>query len=427
MKVAEAVSGPAAELVVAAPGASAGIQWRRREFPVLAQSVHGRPLVYLDNAATTQKPQAVIDALDHFYRRDNANVHRGVHALSQRSTEQYEAARAKVGRFLNAADAAEIIFVRGATEAINLVAQGFVRPMAGPGDEIIVSELEHHSNIVPWQTVCQQTGAVLRVIPINAEGEVDLEAFERLLGERTRFIAISHVSNALGSITDVGHIVRLARARSIPVLVDGAQAISHLPVDVRGIDCDFYVFSGHKCYAPTGIGALYGKASRLRAMSPYQTGGDMVRTVSFKKTEFMDIPNKFEAGTPDIAGAIGLGVALDYLKGVGLAAIAEHEDALLRYATRRMSQIPGLRIIGNARHKAGILSFTLAGIHPHDIGTVLDREGVAIRTGHHCAMPAMEHFGLGSGTARASFALYNSFTDVDALVAATEHACRMFQ
>jgi cysteine desulfurase/selenocysteine lyase len=405
----------------------AGIDWRRRDFPVLNQLVHGRPLVYLDNAATTQKPQAVLDALEHYYRHDNANVHRGVHALSQRATDSYEGARARVRDFLRAREAAEIVFVRGATEAINLVAQSFVRPTIGPGDQIIVSELEHHSNIVPWQVVCQQTGATLRVIPINSAGEVQLDDLAAMLTSRTRFIAVSHVSNALGSVTDVRHVIELAHARGVPVLVDGAQAIAHQPVDVQALDCDFYVFSGHKCYAPTGIGVLYGKAGHLRAMPPYQTGGDMVRTVSFAKSDYMDIPNRFEAGTPDIAGAVGMAAAVDYLDSVGMAAIAAHEDALLEYATAQMSAIAGLTIIGTARRKSGILSFTLAGVHPHDIGTVLDREGVAIRTGHHCAMPAMEHFGLASGTARAAFALYNNHHDVDALVAATRGVCRMFQ
>ncbi len=409
------------------PWAAAELAWPRADFPILDQSVHGRPLVYLDNAATTQKPLAVIDALDHYYRRDNANVHRGVHTLSQRSTAAYEAARAKVQRFIGAARAAEVVFVRGATEAINLVAQSFLRPRLGPGDEVVVSALEHHSNIVPWQTACRQTGARLRVIPINAAGEIQLDELAPLLNERTRFVAISHVSNALGSVTDVAAIVAQAHARGIAVLVDGAQAIAHRRVDVGAIDCDFYVFSGHKCYGPTGIGVLYGKAEHLRAMEPYQTGGDMVRTVRFDKTEFMDIPNKFEAGTPDIAGAVGLGVALDYLGRVGMQAIADHEDALLDYATQQMSCIAGLRIIGTARRKSGILSFTVAGVHPHDIGTVLDREGVAIRTGHHCAMPAMEHFGLPGGTARASLALYNNRADIDALVSATQNACRMFQ
>jgi cysteine desulfurase/selenocysteine lyase len=403
------------------------LAWRRREFPLLGQSAYDKRLVYLDNAATTQKPQAVIDALDHYYRHDNANVHRGVHALSQRATEAYEAARAAVAGFIHAAAPAEVVFVRGATEAINLVAQGFVRPRARPDDEIIVSELEHHSNIVPWQTVCRQTGAVLRVVPIDADGAVRIDAFAALLNARTVFVAMSHVSNALGSITDVAQIVALAHARGVPVLVDGAQAISHLPVDVGAIGCDFYVFSGHKCYGPTGIGVLYGKAAQLRATEPYQTGGDMVRTVSFEKSEFMDIPGKFEAGTPHIAGAVGLGVALDYLGCVGMQAIAAHEDALLRYATRAMERIPGVRIVGKARDKAAIVSFTVEGVHPHDIGTVLDREGIAVRTGHHCAMPAMEHFGLASGTVRASFALYNGRADVDALAAATAQACRMFR
>ena len=405
----------------------ADIEWRRREFPAIQQSVHGRPLVYLDNAATTQKPQAVIDALEHFYRHDNANVHRGVHALSQRATDAYEGARKRVRNFLNAREAPEIIFVRGTTEAINLVAHGFVRPALGRGDEIIVSELEHHSNIVPWQVACQQAGALLKVIPIDDAGEMRIDVLASMLTDRTRLVAIAHVSNALGSVTDVRRVVDLAHARGVPVLVDGAQAIAHQPVDVQALDCDFYAFSGHKCYGPTGIGVLYGKAGHLRAMTPYQTGGDMVRAVRFTGSEFMDIPHRFEAGTPDIAGAIGLAAALDYLDSVGMATITAHEDALLAYASAQMAAIPGLTIVGTSRRKAGVISFTLDGVHPHDVGTVLDREGVAVRTGHHCAMPAMDHFGLASGTARASLALYNNRRDIDTLVEAIRDVCRMFQ
>jgi len=399
---------------------------RRGDFPLLRTRVHGKPLVYLDNAATTQKPQAVIDAVSRFYENDNANVHRGVHALSQRATDAFEAARGKVRAFLNAPSAAQIVFVRGATEAINLVAQSFVRTRVVPGDEIIVSALEHHSNIVPWQQVCAQTGAVLKVIPLDGAGAVQLEHYERLLGPRTRFVAISHVSNALGSVTDIAAVTAAAHARGVPVLVDGAQAVAHVAVDVRAIDCDFYVFSGHKCYGPTGVGALYGKAEHLEAMPPYQTGGDMIRTVRFDHTEYMPSPHKFEAGTPDIAGAVGLGTALDYLLALGLDSIAAHESELLARASGLLAGVGGVRIVGTAAHKAGILSFVVEGVHPHDVGTILDREGIAIRTGHHCAMPAMEHFGLPAGTARASFAFYNTFAEVDALAEAVQLVRRTF-
>jgi cysteine desulfurase/selenocysteine lyase len=400
---------------------------RRGDFPLLRTRVHGKPLVYLDNAATTQKPQAVIDAVSRFYENDNANVHRGVHALSQRSTDAFEAARGKVRAFLNARTAAQVVFVRGATEAINLVAQSFVRTRVAPGDEIVVSALEHHSNIVPWQQVCAQTGAVLKVIPLDEAGQVRLDAFAALLGPRTRFVAISHVSNALGSITDVARVTAAAHARGVPVLVDGAQAVAHVPVDVHALDCDFYVFSGHKCYGPTGVGVLYGKAEHLEAMPPYQTGGDMVRTVTFDRTDYMPSPHKFEAGTPDIAGAIGLGTALDYLGALGLEAIAAHESELLGRASDLLARMGGVRIVGTAAHKSGILSFVVDGVHPHDVGTILDREGIAIRTGHHCAMPAMEHFGLPAGTARASFAFYNTFAEVDALAEAVQLVRRTFR
>ncbi len=400
-------------------------RWRS-DFPLLRERVRGRPLVYLDNAATTHKPRAVIDAGNDFYAYYNANVHRGVHTLSQRATDAFEAARVKVQRFINAAAPAEVVFTRGTTDAINLVAQSFVRPMLAHGDEILISAMEHHSNIVPWQLVCEQTGAILKVVPINDAGEFQFQAYELLLGARTRFVAISQVSNALGSITDIERVVALAHARGVPVLVDGAQAISHVSVDVCTSDCDFFVFSGHKSFGPTGIGVLYGKAAQLRAMPPYQGGGDMIRSVTFEKTEYADIPQRFEAGTPNIAGAIALGVALDYVAAIGVDAIVTHERDLLRYATRQLSCIPGLRIIGNAKEKAGIVSFILDGVHPHDIGTVLDGEGVAIRTGHHCAMPAMQHFGLPGGTARASFAMYNTQQDVEALAAAIHKVRRTF-
>jgi len=400
-------------------------RWRA-DFPILREQVHGHPLVYLDNAATTQKPQSVIDALADYYARDNANVHRGVHTLSQRATDAYEAARGKVQRFINAAAPEEIIFTAGTTGAINLVAQSFARPILNAGDEILIGAMEHHSNIVPWQLVCQQTGALLKVVPVNDAGELELDAYERLLGPRTRLVAITHVSNALGSVVPIERVIALAHARNVPVLVDGAQAISHVGVDVRALDCEFYAFSGHKIFGPTGIGALYGKAARLEAMPPYQGGGDMIRSVTFEKTEYNDLPYKFEAGTPNIAGAIGMGAALDYVSTVGIGAIAAYERDLLTYATEQVSAIPGLRIIGTAKEKAAIVSFTLHRVHAHDIGTILDRGGVAIRAGHHCAMPVMERFGI-AGTARASFALYNTREDVDALVAGIHRVQRMFR
>jgi cysteine desulfurase/selenocysteine lyase len=398
---------------------------RRADFPILGESVNGHPLVYLDNAATTQKPRSVIDALSHYYAHDNANVHRGVHTLSQRATDDYEAARTNVARFVNARAAEEIVFTRGTTDAINLVAQSFGRPMLRAGDAIVISALEHHSNIVPWQLLCGQTGAVLKVVPIDDAGEFDLDAYASMLDARTKLVAITHVSNALGTITPIETIIGLARAAGIPVLVDGAQAIAHVAVDVQALDCDFYAFSGHKIFGPTGIGVLHAKAARLDAMPPYQGGGDMIRTVTFEKTEYNDIPYKFEAGTPNIAGAIGLGAALDYVRGVGIDAIEAHERDLLAYATARASAVPGLRIIGTAKRKAGILSFTLEGVHAHDVGTILDHAGVAIRAGHHCAMPVMTRFGV-AGTARASFALYNTREEVDALVAGIERVRRMF-
>ena len=410
------------ETVVTPPRGCA--RWRE-DFPILRERLNGKPLVYLDNAATTQKPQVVIDAVSRYYTHDNANVHRGVHTLSQRATDSYEAARAKIQRFINAAAAEEIVFVRGATEAINLVAQSYARPRLKPGDEIIVSAMEHHSNIVPWQLLREQTGAVLKVVPINDAGELELDALRGLLGPRTRLVAITHLSNALGSIVPIESVIALAHDRGVPVLVDGAQAISHLPVDVRALGCDFYAFSGHKIFGPTGIGVLYGRTELLDAMPPYQGGGDMIRSVTFDRTEYNDLPYKFEAGTPNIASAIGLGAALDYLSAMGMQAIAAHERDLLTYATQAACGIPGLRIVGTARRKASILSFTLDGLHPHDIGTILDDQGVAIRAGHHCAMPVMQRYGIG-GTARASFALYNTREEVDALVAGIRKAQEMF-
>lgn len=392
------------------------LSWRT-DFPLLRTQVHGKPLVYLDNAATTQKPLAVIEAETRYYRDYNANVHRGIHTLSQWATDAFEAARAKVQRLINAHSASEIIFVRGTTEAINLVAQSYGRSNLRADDEIILSQMEHHSNIVPWQMLCQQTGARLRIVPINDMGELEMDAFDSLLNERTRLVSVTHVSNALGTINPVKRIIEHAHARNVPVLLDGAQAVAHLPVDVQALDCDFYAFSGHKLYGPTGVGVLYGKTALLDAMPPYQGGGDMIRSVSFEGTTYNALPYKFEAGTPNIAGVIGLGAAVDYVTGMNFEVLIEHEQALLAYATPLLSGIPGLRIIGTAREKTGILSFVLEGMHPHDIGTVLDHEGVAIRTGHHCTMPLMERFGI-PGTARASFALYSTRREVDVLVAA---------
>jgi cysteine desulfurase/selenocysteine lyase len=398
----------------------------RGDFPILAERVNGRPLVYLDNAATTQKPQSVIDAETAYYTHVNANVHRGVHTLSQRATDAYERARATTARFIGAATPEEVIFTRGTTDGINLVAQSFARPRLRPGDEILISAMEHHSNIVPWQLVCGATGARLKVAPVNDAGEIDVDAYAALLGPRTKLVAITHVSNALGSITPIARIIALAHAAGVPVLVDGAQAIAHLGVDVQTLDCDFYAFSGHKLFGPTGIGALYGKTVHLDAMPPYQGGGDMIRSVTFEKTEYNDLPYKFEAGTPNIAGAIGMGTALEYVATIGIDAIDAHERALLAHATARMSSIPGLRIIGTASEKAGIVSFTLDGIHAHDVGTILDHDGIAVRAGHHCAMPVMAQFGV-AGTARASFALYNTHDEIDALVAGIEKVRGMFR
>jgi cysteine desulfurase/selenocysteine lyase len=387
----------------------------RGDFPILQQLVYGRPLVYLDNAATSQKPQAVINAIARYYERGNANIHRGVHFLSEHATEEHEKARQIVRRFLNAAHASEIIFVRGATEAINLVAQTYGSIHVGAGDEILITHMEHHSNIVPWQILCEQKGAKLRVAPINDRGELLLEEFGRLLGPRTKMVAVTHVSNALGTVNPVREIVEMAHRWNVPVLIDGAQAAPRLKVDVQAFDCDFYVFSGHKVYGPTGIGVLYGKSALLDAMPPYQGGGDMISSVTFEKTTYNKLPYKFEAGTPNVAGAIGLGAALEYVNRVGMDKIAAHEDALLTYASRALVAVPEVHLIGTAEKKAGVLSFVLDGIHPHDVGTILDREGIAIRAGHHCAQPVMQRFGI-PATVRASFALYNTKEEVDALV-----------
>jgi cysteine desulfurase/selenocysteine lyase len=392
------------------------VQKVRRDFPVLHQKVHGKPLVYLDNAATTQKPLAVIEAIQHYYLHDNSNIHRGVHTLSERATEAYERVRETARKFLNAASTKEIIFVRGTTEAINLVAQTYGRKNIGGGDEIVITALEHHSNIVPWQMLCEEKGAILRVAPINDQGELLLEDFEKLLNAKTKIVAIAHLSNALGTINPVREIIRMAHARNIPVLVDGAQAAPRLQVDVQALDCDFYAISGHKLYGPTGIGILYGKTKLLEAMPPWQGGGDMIASVTFDKTVYNRLPYKFEAGTPNIADTIGLGAAIDYLNHLGLEEIERHEADLLAYATESVGAISDVRIIGTAREKAGVLSFVMGEIHPHDIGTILDTEGIAIRTGHHCAQPVMQRFNI-PATARASFGLYNTREEIDALVA----------
>ena len=402
-----------------------GLAARSADFPILAQPVRGRRLVYLDNGATTQKPEQVIEAERRFYRESNANIHRGVHWLSQHATDLYELARERVRGLLNAAHADEIVFTRGTTEAINLVAYSWARANLKPGDEIVLTTLEHHSNIVPWQLVCEQTGAVLKVVPITDAGELEPGAYESLLGERTRLVALVHVSNALGTVNPVREMVERAHAVGAIVLVDGAQAVAHQPVDVQALGCDFYAFSGHKLYGPTGTGALYGRRELLAAMPPWQGGGDMIRTVAFEGSTWADPPQRFEAGTPNIAGAVGLAAAIDYVRGIGLERIAAHEAALLAHATEALQAVPGVQLIGTAADKAGIVSFMVDGIHPHDLGTILDSEGVAIRAGHHCAMPVMTRFGI-PGTARASFALYNGERDVAALVDAIGKAQRMF-
>ena len=387
----------------------------REDFPILAERVHGKPLVYLDNANTTQKPRQVLEALDQFYRHDNANIHRATHLLSERATRAYEGARTKLQRLVGAADSCEVVFTRGCTDAINLVASSWARTHLKPGDEVLVTWMEHHSNIVPWQIVCQQTGATLNVAPITDRGDVDLDAFDALLGPRTRIAALSHVSNALGTINPIERLVASARAAGAVTLVDGAQAVPHLPVDVQAIGCDFYAFSGHKMYGPTGTGVLYGRQALLEAMPPYQGGGDMIASVTFEKTEYNVLPYKFEAGTPNIAGVVGLGAAVDYLTGLDRAAALGHEDALLDYATGRVRAIDGVRIIGEAARRTSVLSFVVDGVHPHDIGTILDREGVAVRTGQHCAQPIMDRYGV-AATVRASIGLYNTREEIDALV-----------
>jgi cysteine desulfurase/selenocysteine lyase len=397
----------------------------RRDFPILNRSVHGKPLVYLDNGATSQKPKAVIDAIARYYLEDNANIHRGVHFLSEQATTAYEEARRKVQSFINAGHREEIIFVRGTTEAINLVAQSHGRSFLKAGDEIIVSAVEHHSNIVPWQMLCAQTGAQLRVIPINHDGELVLDEYRRLLNDKTKFVSVTHVSNALGTVVPVKAIVAAAHERGIPVLLDGAQAVPHLIVDVQELGCDFYAFSGHKMFGPTGVGVLYGRRELLEAMPPYQGGGDMISLVTFEKTHYNVLPYKFEAGTPNIAGGIGLGAAIDYLQRLPWAQVLAHEGDLLAYATEKLAAIDGLRIIGTAKEKAGVLSFVFDHIHAHDVGTILDQEGVAVRAGHHCAMPVMQRFGV-PATTRASFAFYNTREEIDVLAQAIHRALEVF-
>jgi cysteine desulfurase/selenocysteine lyase len=407
------------------PSASFDVDAVRADFPVLRRRVYDKPLVYLDTAASAQKPQVVIDAVTRFYAQDYSSVHRGLHFLSEQATTAYEEARRTAAAFINAGSEREIVFVRGATEAINLVAHTFGRRALSAGDEVLLSTMEHHSNIVPWQMACAERGARVRVIPINDAGEIDLDAYVDLLGPRTKMVAIVHVSNALGTINPIRRIVQMARDRGVPVLVDGAQAAPHTAIDVQDLDCDFYAFSGHKVYGPTGIGVLYGKAAQLERMDPYQGGGSMITSGTFGKTTYMEVPARFEAGTPHIAGALGLAAALDYVKRIGLDQIAAHEHTLLAYATEQLARIPGLRPIGTAAHKAGVLSFVIDGIHPHDLGTILDREGVAIRAGHHCAQPLMERFRV-PATARASLGMYNTRDDIESLVAAIRKALEVF-
>ncbi len=397
----------------------------RQDFPILSQKIHGKPLVYFDNGATSQKPQCVIDAIDRYYRAENSNIHRGVHHLSERATAAYEAARGKLRGFINAGSDREIIFVRGATEAINLVAQSYGRTFLKAGDEIIVSAMEHHSNIVPWQMLCEQVGAKLRVIPINHDGEIVMEEYQRLLSDRTKFVSVTHVSNALGTVVPVKEIIAQAHGRGVPVLLDGAQAVPHLKIDVQELDCDFYAFSGHKMFGPTGVGVLYGRAELLEKMPPYQGGGDMISLVTFEKTHYNVLPYKFEAGTPNIADGIALGAAVDYLRALDWPAVVAHEDELLRYATEALGEIPALRIIGTAKEKAGVVSFVFDQVHAHDVGTILDQEGVAVRAGHHCAMPVMQRFGV-PATVRASFAFYNSIEEIDVLVRAIARVLKVF-
>jgi len=413
------------KVAVAADGMTVDVERVRADFPILAQRINGYPLAYLDNGASAQRPLAVIDAERRYAEECHANIHRGVHTLSQRATAAFEGARERVRGFLNARSTREIIFLRGTTEAINLVANSFARPRLKPGDEILITWLEHHANIVPWQMICAQTGAQLKVAPIDARGELDLEAFASLLGPKTRLAAFAHVSNALGTVLPVRECIALARRRGVPVLIDGAQAAPHMRVDVQELDCDFYAFSGHKLYGPTGIGVLYGREALLDSMPPWQGGGDMILSVSFAGTTYNQLPFKFEAGTPHISGAVGLAAAIDYLDGIGLERIARWEHELVSYATARLSRCEGVRLIGEARERAGLVSFVVDRVHAHDLGTILDQQGIAIRTGHHCAMPVMEFMGV-PATARASFAFYNTMAEIDRLVAGVAAARELF-
>ena len=398
----------------------------KSDFPILNQKINGHDLVYLDNAATTQKPKVVIDTINDYYRKTNSNIHRGVHTLSQRATEHYENARTKIANFINSESEKEIIFVRGATEAINLVANSYVRPLLNQDDEIIISQMEHHANIVPWQMICKEIGAKLIILPMNQKGELIVSELENIINKKTKFIAINHVSNSLGTVNSIEEIVRIAHENNIKILVDGAQAIQHIPINMKKINADFYCFSGHKIYAPSGIGILYGKKKLLDEMLPYQGGGDMIKSVTFEKTIYNDVPNKFEAGTPNISGAIALGAAIDYITNLGIKNIAKHETELLEYATEKISKIKGVRIIGNAENKASVLSFVIDNVHPHDVGTIMDAEGVAIRAGNHCNQPVMDFYSI-PATARASFAIYNTKEDVDKLIAAITKTIEVFR
>ena len=416
---------PVPDLAARRAGSPFDVTRVRAEFPILEQTINDRPLVYLDSGATSQKPRRVIDAIRRYYETDNANVHRGLHALSERATNDYEGARDTVRAFLNAADRREIVFVRGATEGLNLVAQSWARPRLRPDDEIVVTTMEHHSNIVPWQLVCRQTGARLRVAPIHDSGELDMEAFSKLVNERTRIVAVAHVSNALGTINPVREIIATAHDAGAIAVLDGAQAAAHGAVDVRALGCDFYVFSSHKCYGPTGMGVLYGRTELLEEAEPYQGGGDMIRTVSFEESTWNDLPYKFEAGTPNIAGTVGLGAAIEFMSDLGMDAIAAHEHEILEYATEVLGELEGVRIIGTASAKAGIVSFVVDGVHPHDVGTIVDQHGVAVRAGHHCAMPLMRRFKV-PATTRASLAVYNTRADIDALIAGLRKVKEIF-
>ena len=397
----------------------------RRDFPILARDVHGKKLVYLDNAATSQKPQSVIDSLSRYYELENANIHRGVHFLSELATKEHEHARELVREFINAADTKEIIFVRGTTEGINLVAQTYGRANVGAGDEVLITAMEHHSNIVPWQLLCEEKKATLRVAPIDDNGELRLDEFEKLLTPRPKIVAVAHISNALGTVNPLAQVIALARAKNIPVVVDGAQAVPHMKVDVQALDADFYAFSAHKMFGPLGIGVLYGKAALLEAMPPYQGGGDMISSVTFEKTTFNKLPFKFEAGTPNVSGAIGLGAAIEYMNSVGFQNISEYEHDLITYAAQKIAGVPGVRLIGTPKHRAGVVSFVIEGVHPHDVGTILDQEGIAVRTGHHCAQPIMQRFGI-PATVRASFAFYNTKDEVDALAQGIQKVKEVF-